>query len=149
MSVNTNSDQITNYYDYLDNILIVLCNIYTCPCNTCIIANTVKIQSMIPIIQEFYYFLIDCKKFIHKNKSYLKKIKELIPIMITFNNIIIQDTVCNNTQIGVSIIYTDHDNDHDHDNDTTEVQTQTTKNNSFTLDKLFQYYPEMRVEFMY
>ena len=143
MTENLNIDQSSSYYTYLDNILIILCDIYKCPCNNCIIANTTKIQSLISTIQEFYYFLIDCKNFIHKNKSYLNKIKELIPNMITFNNVIIQDKVCINTQIGVSVIYIENNTD------TTEIQFKKTKNATFTLDKLFQYYPEMRVEFMY
>ena len=157
MSSNLNSEQSSSYYTYLDNILIILCDIYKCPCNNCIIANTTKIHSMVSTIQEFYYFLIDCKKFIHKNKSYLKKIKELIPNMITFNNVIIQDKVCINTQIGVSAIYIENNTDNntntntnndEYYTDTTEIQFKKTKNATFTLDKLFQYYPEMRVEFM-
>ena len=138
-----NSEDINNYYyTYLDTILPILCDIYKCPCQTCIEANTGKIQSMISTIQEFYSFIINCKTFIQQNKTYLKKIKELIPNMITFNNVIIQDIICINTQIGVSIIYSDNEND------TTEIQTQNTRNSTFTLVKLFQYYPEMRVEFM-
>jgi hypothetical protein len=141
MSSSNHEEALNNKaYTYLDSILILLCDIYKCPCDTCIEANTERIQSMLPTIQEFYYFLINYKKFIHQNDYYLKKIKELIPNMITFNNVILQDKVCMNTQLGVSVIYSENDN--------TEDQFYTSKNATFTLAKLFQYYPEMRVEFM-
>ena len=149
MSYSTNThiniEKITRYYNYLDNILPVLTDIYKCPCQSCIVANTEKINTMIPNIQEFYYFLIDCKVFIKNNDIYLKKIKDLIPNMLKFNNVIIHDIVCINTQIGVSIIY----NDSDSDNDNIEMQSRNTRASTFSLHKLCQYYPEMRVEFMY
>ena len=144
-----NIEDLNKYYTYLDNMLIILCDIYKCPCATCIEENTERINSMISTIQEFYYFLIDCKKFIHKNESYLKKIKELIPNMILFNNVIIHDTVCINTQLGVSVIYIENETnepDKTDDADNTELQQSTTI--IFTLAKLFQYYPEMKVEFI-
>ena len=144
MSTNTNTQEInTHYYNYLDTILPVLTEIYKCPCKTCIDLYTEKILEIVPNIKEFYYFLIDCQKIIKQNVIYLKKIKELIPNMITFNNDIIHDIVCINTQISVSVIYNDSDNDSDSDN----VYVNT-KKTIYTLNKLFQYYPEMRVEFM-
>ena len=146
MSLTTNAEtyinieQLNTYYTYLDTILPILSDIYKCPCKSCITENTVKIESMITNIKKFYYFIIDCKAFIHKNESYLKQIKELIPNMITFNNVIIKDIDCINTQIGVSIIYVD--------TDTLESETINKSNSIFNLDTLFQYYPELRVEFM-
>ena len=137
IDANINIEKLNKYYTYLDTILPILSEIYKCPCQSCISANTEKIQLMISTIQEYYYIIIDCKNFIKQNKFYLKKIKELIPHMITFNNVIIQDIVCINTQISVSIIYIDNEND------TTEIQTQNTKNATFILENLFKYYPEM------
>ena len=142
-----NIEQLTTYYNYLDSILPVLSDIYKCPCEQCIVANTEKINNMIPNIQEFYYFLIDCKVFIKNNDIHLKKIKELIPNMLKFNNVIIKDIVCLNTQIGVSVLYGEHDGEHDGEN--FKIHSSTTKHSIFTLDLLFQYYPELRVEFIY
>ena len=142
-NTNTNTQEInTHYYNYLDTILPVLTEIYKCPCKTCIDLYTEKILEIVPNIKEFYYFLIDCQKIIKQNVIYLKKIKELIPNMITFNNDIIHDIVCINTQISVSVIYNNSDNV----NDTTELQNRNTRNSIYTLNKLFQYYPDMREE---
>jgi hypothetical protein len=146
MSYYTNIDQLTSRYNnYLDTILPVLTDIYKCPCQTCISSNTERINSLISNIKEFYSFIIKCKKFIKENKTYLKKIKELIPNMIKFNNVILQDISIINTQIGISIIYLEEDVE---ENNTEELNISNTSNYIFTLDKLFQYYPELRVEFM-
>ena len=145
-NITINIEQLNRNYNYLDTILPILSDIYACPCQSCITSNTEKIQSIILKIKEFYYFLIDCKTFIHKNEFYLKKIKELIPKMLTFNNVIIDDIACINIQIGVSIIYVDSDTNN---SEITDLQHKNTLHATFTLDKLFQYYPEMRKEFVW
>lgn len=134
------NDQLNSHYNYLDNILAVLTDIYNCPCINCIEDYIDKINLLTPNIKEFYNFLINNHNFIKQNEIYLKKIKKLIPNMITFNNVIIQDTVFRNIQISVSVIYLEDDENE---------ENETNNNNTFTLDKLFQYYPEMRGEFMW
>ena len=141
MSSHTNVEQLSNYYNYLDTILPILTEIYKCPCKTCIDVNTEKILEIVPNVKEFYYFIIECNKFIHQNENYLKKIKELIPNMILFNNVAIKDTICTNIETWASVIYSENENY------TTELQTINTRKSIFTLEQLYQYYPEMREEF--
>jgi hypothetical protein len=135
-------EDLSNNYNYLDDILNLFDDIYNkCPCQTCIDLSTEKILSFVATIQKFYYFIIDNKYFIKQNELYLKKIKELLPNMITFNNVIIKDIVLINTQIGVSVIYLEYD---ENENENNSVNC----NNTYTIDTLLHYYPELRSEFM-
>jgi len=137
-------EYLSNIYNYLDDILNLFDDIYNkCPCKTCIDLSTEKILSFVKTIQKFYDFLIDNKNFIKQNELYLKKIRELLPNMITFNNVIIKDIVLINTQIGVSFIYLEDDENED-ENENNSVNY----NNTYTIDTLLQYYPELRAEFM-
>ena len=145
MTYHTNVEQLSNYYNYLDTILPILTEIYKCPCKTCIDLNTEKILEIVPNVKEFYYFIIECNKFIRQNETYLKKIKELIPNMIIFNNVVIKDIICTNIETWASVIYNENDTNN---NDNTELQTINTQKSIFTLEQIYHYYPEMRGEFM-
>lgn len=125
-------EDLSRIYDYLDDILNSFDDIYNkCPCQTCIDLSTENISSSIPNIKDFYNFLIDNKKFIKQNEPYLKKIKELLPNMITFNNVIIKDIVVINIQIGVSVIY---------------LEAEDLFTTPFDIETLCNYYPELTSE---
>jgi hypothetical protein len=127
-------EELSSHYNYLDDILTIFGDIYNkCPCQPCIDLSTEKILSFKANIQVFYYFLFDNKNFIKQNETYLKKIKELLPNMITFNNVIIKDIVLINTQIGVSVIY---------------LEDEELCSTHFDIETLCKYYPELRAEFM-
>ena len=124
-------EELSNHYNYLDDILTIFGDIYNkCPCQPCIESSAEKILSFIPNIQEFYYFLIDNKNFIKQNETYLTKIQELIPKMISFNTLIIHDIVLINTQISVSVIY---------------IEAEELCEPPFNNETLYKYYPELKI----
>ena len=106
------AERIANILYLLDEYINYLSNIYKCPCNSCILSNTEKINSIISYIISFYKFIIKHKIIIKQNNKYLTQIQTLLKNMIKFNNEIIRDILYTNIERSISIIYLEPEDNH-------------------------------------